>query len=107
MKLTTEHAGPARRHFSVGLPSLVFALLFGLMLAGPSSTLAQTPPDKLTRSNLHDFDAESEIIEGNFPGLLLIPNRRPDYHDEKYGEPYHLACHVYTAVPSAGTGSEI
>src|SRR5438105_1150221 len=71
-----------------------------------SRAAGQTPPEKLTRSQIHLYNSESEVVEGGFPGLLLVPNARPNYRDEKYQQPYHLACHVYTAVPSPDGGSE-
>ena len=72
------------------------AVLLGL--GAPAS--GQSPPQKLTPSQIRLFNSNSEVIEGAFPGLLLIPNLKPNYRDEKYQRPYHLAVHVYAAFPA-------
>jgi hypothetical protein len=67
---------------------------------------AQTPPQELTWAQVGLFDAESEVVDGVFPGLLLIPKAPPNYRDGKYHQPYHFACHVYVPIPSPDGASE-
>ncbi len=86
-----------------------FALLCGLatcLLFHTAPASAQTPPQELTPSQVRLFSANSEIVTGAFPGLLLIPNARPNYRDEKYQKPYRFACHVYAAFPAGNGDSE-
>jgi len=76
-----------------------------LALAGSGvRAVAQTPPDELTRSQVRKFNSDSEMVEGAFPGMLVIPKTPPTYRDEKYQKPYTLACHVYIAVPASDGG---
>ena len=85
----------------------VLALALGMLFAAQAfPVLAQTPPQEITRSQIRLFSSETEVVGGPFPGLLLIPNTRPSYRDEKYDRPYHVACHVYVEVPSVHGGSE-
>lgn len=78
------------------------ACLFGLV----APALAQTPLQDPTKAQIRAFNAESEFVEGAFPGLLLIPNAAPNYRDEKYGRPYHLAIHVYAAASTRDGDAE-
>ncbi len=90
------------------LPSRCGILLCLGGLIGIQTTLAwsQAPPQKLTRSKLQEINSESEVIDGAFPGLLVIPHVASNYRDEKYNRPYHLACHVYAALPSRAGSTE-
>jgi hypothetical protein len=94
-----------RKHSTAA--AILLVALAALLGSCRSAAADETPPDKVTLSQVGLFNSESEVVNGIFPGLLLIPNARPNYRDEKYHQPYHLACHVYVAVPSPEDGSEL
>ena len=85
--------------------ALLFSLAACLMGQG-APAYGQTPSQELTRSQVRLFNANSEVIEGAFPGMLLVPKSTPTYRDEKYQRRYRLACHVYAASPSRTGDSE-
>jgi len=92
-----------RRRIASLRPHLLLACAaFAIMAAATQPTRAQTLPQELTKSDIRLTNADSEVIEGAFPGLLLVPRVRPSYHDEKYQRPYRYACHVYAAAPGHG-----
>lgn len=81
--------------------SIVVMLLAALLCSGGIApcVAGQAPPEALKQSEVRLVNSDSEMIDGPFAGMLLIPKDRPIYRDEKYQKPYTLACHVYTAVP--------
>ena len=81
-------------------------LAWAAMVSVVLPAAAQTPPGEFTRSKIRLYNSDSEEIDGAFPGLLLIPTTRPSYRDEKYLQPYHFACHVYTTAPSPDAAAE-
>ena len=75
-----------------------------LWLAGAPAAWSQALPQEVAASKVRLLDADSQVVEGTFPGLLLFPKTAPNYHDEKYHRVYRLACHVYAAAPGRNGG---
>ncbi len=85
-----------------------FARLFAILLicfsfAIPILSHADSSlPSQVAKSDIRFMESDSEIVGGAFPGLLLIPRAASNYRDEKYSQPYRVACHVYIAIPDDG-----
>lgn len=91
-----------RCHILNLLAGLLIAALLFTMLA-PKACADTVLPPVINLSDMRYYDADTEVISGDFPGLLVIPSKPSAYIDGKYRRSYHSTCHVYMLENASGS----
>ena len=76
---------------------LVILILLMCMGSAARTVRANTPPALLVPAEAEKLAGIREAVTGPFPGLLFVPQVENQTSDEKYRQPYHTLCAVYTA----------